>query len=97
MFAEPPPVPVTRKLWVLGAAAYPVYLYLDGPEGAIFEGGVGAVASLVLEQLDAPIGRLHARHIAPIGKRQLGALSALLELAQAAAPPPGPGRGSIMN
>jgi|EndMetStandDraft_5_1072996.scaffolds.fasta_scaffold28281_2 DNA-binding MarR family transcriptional regulator len=38
---------------------------------------------LLLRQLDDPIGRLHAQHLAPIGKRRLGALSAL-----AAAPLP---------
>jgi DNA-binding MarR family transcriptional regulator len=41
---------------------------------------------VLLEQLDAPIGQLHARHLAPIGKRRLGALSALLHAAPADSP-----------
>ena len=40
---------------------------------------------VLLEQLDVPLVALHARHLAPIGKRHLGALNALVEAADAAA------------
>jgi DNA-binding MarR family transcriptional regulator len=33
----------------------------------------------LLEALDAPIGRLHARHLAPIGRRNVRMLTTLLE------------------
>jgi len=33
----------------------------------------------LLKALDQPIGRLHARHLAPLGKRNLTVLTALLE------------------
>jgi len=47
-----PPVQVTDHLWMLGTNAYPLFLY-RGDEGAtIFEGGVGAMGPLLLEQLD---------------------------------------------
>jgi DNA-binding MarR family transcriptional regulator len=38
----------------------------------------------MLERLDGPIGKLHARHLAPMGKRNVGTLSALLKTAEAA-------------
>jgi glyoxylase-like metal-dependent hydrolase (beta-lactamase superfamily II) len=46
-----PPARLADGLWMLGTAAYPVYLCCDGDEAAIFEGGIGAVASLVARQL----------------------------------------------
>jgi DNA-binding MarR family transcriptional regulator len=60
----------------------------ERPDRRVVRAQLTADGLLLLEQLDAPIGQLHARHIAPIGKRQLGALSALLEVAYAAPPSP---------
>jgi glyoxylase-like metal-dependent hydrolase (beta-lactamase superfamily II) len=48
---ENPPVAVTDNLYMLGSAEYPVYLFKGDREGAIFEGGIGAVGPLVEEQI----------------------------------------------
>lgn len=52
MLIQNPPVQVTDKLWMLGTTAYPLFLYRGGAEGTLFEGGVGAMGPLLLEQLD---------------------------------------------
>jgi glyoxylase-like metal-dependent hydrolase (beta-lactamase superfamily II) len=49
---EHPPVPLTQNLWALGSAAHPVYVFLQGDEGILFEGGIGSTAPLLLEQMD---------------------------------------------
>ncbi len=52
MLISNPPVQITDRLWMLGTNAYPLFLY-RGDEGAtLFEGGVGAMGPLLLEQLD---------------------------------------------
>ncbi|MCR4415347.1 MAG: MBL fold metallo-hydrolase [Thermoguttaceae bacterium] len=51
MLINQPPASLADGLWMLGTAAYPIYLCRDGDEAAIFEGGIGAVASLVARQL----------------------------------------------
>jgi DNA-binding MarR family transcriptional regulator len=56
----------------------------ERPDRRVVRAQLTAEGLLLLQQLDAPIGRLHTQHLAPIGKRGLGALSALLA---AAAPP----------
>lgn len=38
----------------------------------------------LLAQVDKPMGRLRARHLAPMGKRNLGALGALLKAVESA-------------
>jgi glyoxylase-like metal-dependent hydrolase (beta-lactamase superfamily II) len=48
-----PPADVTDKLLMLGTGAYPLFLYRGEAETTIFEGGVGAVGPLLLEQLAA--------------------------------------------
>jgi DNA-binding MarR family transcriptional regulator len=60
----------------------------ERPDRRVVRAQLTADGRLLLEQLDAPIGQLHARHIAPIGTRHLGALSALLDVADAALPSP---------
>jgi DNA-binding MarR family transcriptional regulator len=59
----------------------------ERPDRRVVRAQLTADGLLLLEQLDAPIGQLHARHVAPIGTRRLGALSALLDVAPAASPP----------
>jgi 2-aminobenzoylacetyl-CoA thioesterase len=52
-----PPVAVTDSLYMLGTAEYPVYLFRGDRDGAIFEGGIGAVGPIVerqVDQLDIP-------------------------------------------
>lgn len=51
MLITDPPAEITENLLMLGSKAYPIFLVTDGQEAAIFEGGVGAVGPLVLEQL----------------------------------------------
>jgi 2-aminobenzoylacetyl-CoA thioesterase len=51
MLIKNPPVKITDGVWMLGTNEYPVLLVMDINEGAIFEGGVGAVGAIVKEQL----------------------------------------------
>lgn len=51
MLIKDPPVEIAEGVRMLGTNEYPVFLVSDGSEGAIFEGGVGAVGPLVKEQL----------------------------------------------
>ena len=53
MLVQNPPVEVTPNLWMLGTNAYPLYLFRGQQEGAIFEGGVGAMGKVLREQLEA--------------------------------------------
>ena len=53
MLIQNPPVQVTDHLWMLGTNAYPLFLYRSEGGCTIFEGGVGAMGPLLLEQLDA--------------------------------------------
>ena len=46
-----PPVEITDGLWMLGTAAYPLYLLRSQREGAIVEGGTGPMGPLLREQL----------------------------------------------
>jgi len=52
MLVTNPPVELADGLFMLGLAEYPLYLYRGEGDATIFEGGVGAVAPLVLAQLD---------------------------------------------
>jgi len=51
MLVKNPPVEVGDRLWMLGTAAYPVYLIRGRNEGAIVEGGISAVGTLLRRQL----------------------------------------------
>lgn len=51
MLIKDPPVEIAEGVWMLGTNEYPVFLVTSGDEGAIFEGGVGAVGPVVAEQL----------------------------------------------
>ncbi|MCX5654013.1 MAG: MBL fold metallo-hydrolase [Planctomycetota bacterium] len=58
MLIMDPPVAVTPNLVMLGTNEYPLFLYKGEREGTIFEGGVGAMGPLALEQmLGLGIGR----------------------------------------
>jgi len=52
MLIKDPPVEIAENLWMLGTNEYPLYLVRGRGEAAIFEGGVGAVGPLVLEQME---------------------------------------------
>ncbi len=52
MLVKDPPVAVDDDLWMLGSNEYPLYFVRGEGETAIFEGGVGAMGPLVLEQMD---------------------------------------------
>lgn len=51
MLIKTPPAELADGVWMLGTSEYPVFLVCSGNEGAIFEGGVGAVGPVVAEQL----------------------------------------------
>lgn len=51
MLIKDPPAELADGVWMLGTNEYPVFLVISGDEGAIFEGGVGAVGPVVAEQL----------------------------------------------
>ncbi len=50
MLIQNPPVEVADRLWMLGTAAYPVFLVRGQNEGAIIEGGISALAVLLRRQ-----------------------------------------------
>ena len=52
MLIKDPPVEITDSLLMLGTNEYPLYLFKGEHEGAIFEGGVGAMGPLVLGQME---------------------------------------------
>lgn len=52
MLVKGAPVEVTGNLSVLGTSEYPLFLFKGESEGAIFEGGTGAMGPLVLEQME---------------------------------------------
>jgi glyoxylase-like metal-dependent hydrolase (beta-lactamase superfamily II) len=51
MLIEEPPADLGENVWMLGTAAYPLYLIRGGREGAIVEGGISALGPLLAEQL----------------------------------------------
>ena len=51
MLIKDPPVQITETLWMLGSNEYPLYL-VRAEEAALFEGGVGCMGPLVLEQME---------------------------------------------
>lgn len=64
MFVKDPPAKITDNLWMLGTNEYPLYLVQRGDEAAVFEGGVGAMGPLVLEQIqELGIGRDRLRQV----------------------------------
>ena len=52
MLVQNPPVEVADRLWMLGTTAYPLYLVQGRQEGAIIEGGIGAIGPLLFRQLE---------------------------------------------
>ena len=52
MLVQSPPVALTGRVVMLGTNQYPLFLVKGAQQGAIFEGGVGAMGPLVLEQLE---------------------------------------------
>ena len=53
MLVNNPPVALADNLWMLGTAAYPLYLFHAPGGAAILEGGTGAMARLVCEQMQS--------------------------------------------
>jgi glyoxylase-like metal-dependent hydrolase (beta-lactamase superfamily II) len=51
MLIDKPPAEVSGNVWMLGTAAYPVYLVRGRKEGAIVEGGISALGPLLRRQL----------------------------------------------
>jgi glyoxylase-like metal-dependent hydrolase (beta-lactamase superfamily II) len=52
MLVENPPVELAEDFWMLGVNAYPVFLARSPSEAALFEGGIGGIATLVARQLE---------------------------------------------
>lgn len=52
MLISKPPVEMTDSVVMLGATEYPIYLVGDQGEGAVFEGGVGAMGPVLQQQID---------------------------------------------
>jgi glyoxylase-like metal-dependent hydrolase (beta-lactamase superfamily II) len=58
MLIKDPPVAITPRLLMLGTNEYPLFLFKGAREGTIFEGGVGAMGLVMLEQMQGlGIGR----------------------------------------
>jgi len=53
MLIKDPPVAITDTLWMLGTTAYPFYLYQGAGPATLFEGGIGAMGSVLCDQLQA--------------------------------------------
>ena len=53
MFLINPPVEITKDLWMLGTAEYPVFCFQDAGECAIFETSISAVVPVIAQQLAA--------------------------------------------
>ena len=51
MLIQKPPAELGGHLWMLGTAAYPVYLIRAEAEGAVVEGGISALGPLLEQQL----------------------------------------------
>ncbi len=52
MLIKETPVALTEELWMLGTAAYPLFLFTGEQEAVIFEGGTGAMGPLLREQME---------------------------------------------
>jgi 2-aminobenzoylacetyl-CoA thioesterase len=52
MLIQETPAEVGGQVWMLGTAAYPLYLVRGESEGAIFEGGINALGTLLTRQFD---------------------------------------------
>jgi glyoxylase-like metal-dependent hydrolase (beta-lactamase superfamily II) len=60
MSLKSPPFPITQSLWAFGTTDYPVYLFQDESEAVLFDGGIGATAPLLVEQMESVGMRLAA-------------------------------------
>jgi len=71
MLVDRPPALVADRFWMLGAAAYPLYLYVGEKSATLFEGGIGAMGPLVRDQIAAtpaaglPIAQIVVTHAHP--------------------------------
>jgi 2-aminobenzoylacetyl-CoA thioesterase len=64
MLIDKPPVEITNGLWMLGSPAYPMFLVRGRSEGAIIEGGIGALGPMLRRQLaDLGIGSDYVRQL----------------------------------
>ncbi len=52
MLISKPPVEITDSVVMLGTSEYPIYLVRDQGEGAVFEGGVGAMGPVLQQQIE---------------------------------------------
>ena len=52
MLIKDPPAEIADGLWMLGTTAYPIYLVRGDSESALVEGGLGAVAAIVIRQIE---------------------------------------------
>ena len=52
MLMKDPPVELTGDLWMLGTNEYPLFLARGDGDGTLFEGGTGAMGSVVRRQLE---------------------------------------------
>ncbi len=98
MLIQNPPVEVADRLWMLGTSAYPFYLIKGRQEGAIVEGGIGALGPLMVRQLEQQgigaggvrqlvITHAHPDHVmaVPLLRQKFPALRVLASQAAAAA------------
>ena len=53
MLVKDPPVEIVDNFWMLGANAYPLYLYKGQVAGTLFEGGIGAIGPVLQKQLES--------------------------------------------
>lgn len=51
MLITNPPVEIVQGLWMLGTAEYPLFLFRDARDAALFEGGTGAMGPVLIEQM----------------------------------------------
>ena len=65
MLISKPPVEINDSVVMLGTAEYPIYLVRNQGEGAVFEGGVGAMGPVLQQQIE----RLGREQRAALGER----------------------------
>ncbi len=52
MIVKDPPVEIVDNFWMLGANAYPMYLFKGKEQGTVFEGGTGPMGPILRGQVD---------------------------------------------
>jgi len=58
------PYQLSERFWMLGNAAYPIYLYASAEQTSVLEGGISALGPVLVEQIDS-------RRLAPSGLAKL--------------------------